>query len=785
VRYCYVVTNPGNAPLLNVALVDDNGTPGNPGDDFAVTLSGLSDQDGDGQADDLAVGGTATGQSAPKVWSTAGSITNVARASGSSASGQQFTDTDDAVVMVTRPAVAVVKTAVREGQSCPGVDGVTLVVEEGQQVRYCYVVTNPGNAPLLNVALVDDNGTPGNPGDDFAVTLSGLSDQDGDGQADDLAVGGTATGQSAPKVWSTAGSITNVARASGSSASGQQFTDTDDAVVMVTRPAVAVVKTAVREGQSCPGVDGVTLVVEEGQQVRYCYVVTNPGNAPLLNVSLVDDNGTPLILGDDFAVTLSGLSDQDGDGQADDLAVGGAATGQSALMSFEPGTVMNVATASGSSRSGEHLSDTDTAVVRVDDVAPTIVVTKSADPTSVPEPGAPVTFAVSIHNTSFEPVMVTAITDSIDESTPFDATVAIAPITATTCETGVWIAPGSTYSCEFTLVVSGNAEEVVTDVVRATVIDDDGTTANGEDDASVIITDVPPTVEVTKDDGGASVAAPGGEVTYTVSIHNTSFEPVTITAVTDSIDGGTPFSVTAPATDPVLATTCEAGVSIGPDEIYTCEFTVRVEGSGGEVVTDTVVASVVDDDGAPASDDDDEQTPVTPVADLAIVKETPATIFTVGEQATYTLRVTNNGPSTATNVVVTDQLPAGLTLVSVQPPSGWSCAGTTTITCTVPSMAAGTTVEITLTVLVGSGAQPSVTNVAEVRADEPDEIPSNNRDDVTTPVVAVAGVTQARPTVQAATLPRTGLDLARGVGAGVLFVGVGLVLVLAGRRRRA
>jgi hypothetical protein len=100
-------------------------------------------------------------------------------------------------------------------------------------------------------------------------------------------------------------------------------------------------------------------------------------------------------------------------------------------------------------------------------------------------------------------------------------------------------------------------------------------------------------------------------------------------------------------------------------------------------------------------------------------------------------------------------------------------------------MAAGTTVEIALTVLVGSGAQPSVTNVAEVRADEPDEIPSNNRDDVTTPVVAVAGVTQSRPTVQAATLPRTGLDLVRGVGAGLVLVGCGLMLVMAGRRRRA
>ncbi|MEJ5255914.1 MAG: VWA domain-containing protein [Acidimicrobiales bacterium] len=561
-------------------------------------------------------------------------------------------------------------------------------------------------------------------------------------------------------------------------------TATDTTPVSV-RPRLTVVKTSVLQGQACPGVDGTTLTILAGQSVTYCYRVSNLGNVALVDVTLVDDNGTPGDPGDDFTVTLTGLTDQDGDTQVDDLATGASATGASSPLSFEPGTIVNVAVASGSSGTGEQLSDTDAAVVQVNDVAPTVQVTKSANRSSVDEPGAPVIFTVSIRNTSAESVTVTSITDSVEGGTPFSVTSAAAPVTATTCATGVSISPGTTYICTFALPVSGDAGDVVTDTVVGSVVDDDGTSVSDRDDASVAITDVPPTIEVTKDDGEASVVAPGGAVTYTVSIANTSPEAVTVTSITDSVDGGPAFSVAAPAVDPVLTTTCETGTRIEPGGLYTCEFTVRVSGSGGQTVTDTVVATVVDDDNTTVTDGDDEQTPVTPSADLAIVKETPSAAFTVGQQATYTLRVTNNGPSTATNLVVTDTLPAGLSLVSIDAPAGWVCSGTAVVTCTGASLAVGGTVEIRLVTLVGAAAQPSVTNAAQVSGAEPDSDLSNNRDETTTPVVAVAGVTQVRPPTQQGPLPRTGFDLARWTALGVLLSGVGIALVAVGRRRRA
>ncbi|HNX21893.1 MAG TPA: DUF11 domain-containing protein, partial [Bacteroidales bacterium] len=52
-------------------------------------------------------------------------------------------------------------------------------------------------------------------------------------------------------------------------------------------------------------------------------------------------------------------------------------------------------------------------------------------------------------------------------------------------------------------------------------------------------------------------------------------------------------------------------------------------------------------------------------ADLAITKTASTSNPCAGQQVTYTITVTNNGPLAAQNVVVTDQLPAGLTLNSV------------------------------------------------------------------------------------------------------------------------
>src|SRR4029077_11520232 len=92
-----------------------------------------------------------------------------------------------------------------------------------------------------------------------------------------------------------------------------------------------------------------------------------------------------------------------------------------------------------------------------------------------------------------------------------------------------------------------------------------------------------------------------------------------------------------------------------------------------------------------------------------------------GTRVTYTLTVANpNGPSTATAVVVTDTLPAGLTGVSAVSDLG-TCDLGPPITCTVGTLFVGATATITITADVSPDAalQPA-TNSASVKTTSTD-----------------------------------------------------------------
>lgn len=67
-------------------------------------------------------------------------------------------------------------------------------------------------------------------------------------------------------------------------------------------------------------------------------------------------------------------------------------------------------------------------------------------------------------------------------------------------------------------------------------------------------------------------------------------------------------------------------------------------------------------------------TSITAAADLAVTKTAAAPTAGPGDEITYTVTATNEGPSDATNVVLTDHLPAGLDLVSASTPTG-VCTG--------------------------------------------------------------------------------------------------------------
>jgi uncharacterized repeat protein (TIGR01451 family) len=126
-----------------------------------------------------------------------------------------------------------------------------------------------------------------------------------------------------------------------------------------------------------------------------------------------------------------------------------------------------------------------------------------------------------------------------------------------------------------------------------------------------------------------------------------------------------------------------------------------------------------------------------PSADLSVDKrDTGSDPVTAGDDITYTLVVTNAGPSPASNVHVTDTLPAGLTFESS--PDGCTESGGT-VDCNFGAVASGATETQTFVVATSAAAVPSVTNTASVDGDEADPDPSDNSDSETTTVNAPSG----------------------------------------------
>jgi uncharacterized repeat protein (TIGR01451 family) len=127
-------------------------------------------------------------------------------------------------------------------------------------------------------------------------------------------------------------------------------------------------------------------------------------------------------------------------------------------------------------------------------------------------------------------------------------------------------------------------------------------------------------------------------------------------------------------------------------------------------------------------------------ADLALGKIVNDPDPNVGDTITFTVTLTNNGPGTATGIVVTDLLPAGLTAVSASPSQGSYVFGTGLWTVGTLTNATSATLLVQATV-VSANAQ---TNTAAISAaDQFDPNPGNNFASATvTPQVADLALTQ-------------------------------------------
>jgi uncharacterized repeat protein (TIGR01451 family) len=384
--------------------------------------------------------------------------------------------------------------------------------------------------------------------------------------------------------------------------------------------------------------------------------------------------------------------------------------------------------------SGNDSASEDTTVSASADLS--LTKSDAADPVVA---GESLTYTISVGNAGPSTAANVSVADTLPASVTFvsasgtgwSCTEASGIVTCTRASLAVGAAPDITIE-----VTAGLDAGTLNNSAQVSSDTDDPDSGNDSDSEETTVT-ASADLGVTKT-GSPNPVAPEGTLTYTISINNSGPSAASNVEVSDTLPPNATF-VSASGSGwscneaSGVVTCTRPNLDAGAATVI-----VIVVKAPADVPSALNSVSIQSDTPDPEGDNnsDTERTAVDEGADLAIIKtDNPDPVF-AGEALTYTLLITNNGPSTAANVEVVDTLPPNVTFVGVAG-AGWSCGEAAGIvTCSLASLAAGDVadIEIQVTAPPSGGA---ITNRATVTSATPDAVPGN---DTTLEDTAVAGL---------------------------------------------
>ena len=224
-----------------------------------------------------------------------------------------------------------------------------------------------------------------------------------------------------------------------------------------------------------------------------------------------------------------------------------------------------------------------------------------------------------------------------------------------------------------------------------------------------------PALVLTKEDAPDPVSL-GETITYTLTVTNVSAATSTAVTITDTLPDGASF-ISATTT---AGTVSQSGgtVTFKLDDLApgdTATSTIVVVPTAVGTITNT--ASVSSDEPLPDTIHDSitQETAVIPA--LEITKEDAPDPVVLGVTIIYTLTVTNVGTATSTAVTITDTLADGVNFVSATTTAGTVSQSGRTVTFDLGALGPGITTTSTLIVI--PTAVGTITNTANVSANEP------------------------------------------------------------------
>ncbi len=484
--------------------------------------------------------------------------------------------------------------------------------------------------------------------------------------------------------------------------------------IVSLRPAVTVSNPAINIVEFVNGQDADSPTgphVAAGSTVTFTYVVTDTGNVPLANVAVTDDKLGPI---------TSFTGDTNGNGLLDLTETWTYTKTATALA----GQQTNVATVTAQDSTNPSTTITDSNPTNYfGDNTPAISVDLSVTKTvsdATPNVGDQITFTVTLSDQGPDAATGVQVTDLLPAGLAF---VSATPSQGTYNNgSGVWtvgtVNPGVPQTLGITAtVVSPVAQTNTGTISHADQFDPN--TANNT--ASATETPQQADLSVTKTVSDATPNV-GDQITFTVTLSDQSPDAATGVQVTDLLPAGLAFVSATPSQGTFNN---GSGVwtvgTVNPGVPQTLGITATVVSPVAQTNTGTI--SHADQFDPNTANNTASATETPQQADLSVTKTVSDATPNVGDQITFTVTLSDQGPDAATGVQVTDLLPAGLTFVSATPSQGTYDNGSGAWTVGTVSPGVPQTLSIIATV-VSPAAQTNIGTI--IHADQFDPNTTNN-----------------------------------------------------------
>ncbi len=359
-------------------------------------------------------------------------------------------------------------------------------------------------------------------------------------------------------------------------------------------------------------------------------------------------------------------------------------------------------------------------------------------------PGTQITYTLTVTNSGPSDAQNVMVSDTLPAGETFvSASTGSGSGTSYSSGNLGTLANGGSIAITIVAAVSGGTANGTTLTNSATVSSSTADPSTTNNTATFDTTATAPQADLVITKVGPATAAAGSQVTYTLTVTNSGPSDAQNVMVSDTLPAGETF--VSASTGSGSGTSYSSGNlgTLANANFITITLVAAVSPSqpGGTVTNTATVSSSTTDPNATNNTATFDTTVTVPQADLVITKVGPATAV-AGTQVTYTLTVTNSGPSDAQNVMVADTLPAGETFVSASTGSG---SGTSYSSGNLGTLANANFITITLVAALNPGQPASIlTNSATVSSSTADSNTTNNTATFDTTITPLAdlGITK-------------------------------------------